>query len=460
VERQIVCGGDFVMATLPDHAQVVSPGVSLPVEPAEDLGAEVRRALADPLDTPPLHTLVRPGSRVTLAFDDATVPCYAPVWATAIPLILDELERAGVPPENVEMVCANALHRRFTHAELARLIGEEVVARKWDRLRCHDAEDPDALVHLGTTSSGYDVDVSRSVTESDLTVYLNCSTTRGFSGGWKSVCVGLSSYRSIHHHHTPDIMTISLDGNRMHEMLDEMGALVERELGRERTFKLETLLANPLAVHRIFSGTVGAARARVVEEIRTRQMARRDLVEEPVEVVVYGVPDWSPYAAFSHGNPILDLISTGLGYLGGIIEALGKPGCTVVLATPCPDRWDEEHHPSYREVWDDVLSVTRDPFEARDRFEPGFARREDYIERYRHGYGFHPVHGVMALYPLKRLRHAGRVIVAHPRDPAIPAHCGFETAPTVEHAVAMAQDEHGKNCSIALVDYPPASNRQ
>ncbi|HZA20080.1 MAG TPA: lactate racemase domain-containing protein, partial [Actinomycetota bacterium] len=427
MERQIVCGGDYVTATLPDHTQVVSPGLSLPVEPAGELGAEIQRALAEPLDTPPLRALVRPGARVTLAFDDATVPCYAPVWATAIPLILKELDRGGVPSENVELVCANALHRKFTHSELARLIGEEIVAANGDRLRCHDAEDADALVHLGKTTSGYDVEVSSSVTDADLTIYLNCSTTRGFSGGWKSVCVGLSSYRSIHHHHTPDIMSMSLDGNRMHEMLDEMGALVERELGRDRVFKLETLLANPLAVHRIFSGTVGATRARVLEEIRARQKARRDLVEEPFDVVVYGVPDWSPYAAFSHGNPILDLISTGLGYLGGMIEALGKPGCTVVLVTPCPDRWDEEHHPSYREVWEEVLPTTRDPVEARDRFEPEFARREDYIERYRHGFGFHPVHGIMALYPLKRLRHAGRVIVAQALDPSIPAHCGFET---------------------------------
>ena len=96
---------------------------------------------------------------------------------------------------------------------------------------------------------------------------------------------------------------MSLDGNRMHEMLDEMGELVERELGRDRIFKLETLLANPLAVHRIFSETVGAARARVVEEVRTRQAARRNLVGEPVDVVVYGVPDWTPCAAFSHGTP-------------------------------------------------------------------------------------------------------------------------------------------------------------
>ena len=77
MERQIVCGGGYVTAILPDHTQVVSPGLSLPVEPTGDLGAEIERALAEPLDTPPLRAQVRPGARVTLAFDDATVPCYA-----------------------------------------------------------------------------------------------------------------------------------------------------------------------------------------------------------------------------------------------------------------------------------------------------------------------------------------------------------------------------------------------
>jgi hypothetical protein len=38
MERQIVCGGGYVTATLPDRTQVVSPGLSLPVEPAGDRG--------------------------------------------------------------------------------------------------------------------------------------------------------------------------------------------------------------------------------------------------------------------------------------------------------------------------------------------------------------------------------------------------------------------------------------
>src|SRR5205823_5113937 len=141
-------------------------------------------------------------------------------------------------------------------------------------LLCHDAEDPEGLEHLGDTAEGHPADVSRHVTESDLSVYVNASTTRGFSGGWKSVCVGLSSYRSIRSHHDPDTMSMSIDRNRMHEILDEMGRVVTHRLGANRIFKIETLLANPLQVHRIVAGDVDACRRVVLDVTRAHQPAR------------------------------------------------------------------------------------------------------------------------------------------------------------------------------------------
>jgi hypothetical protein len=461
VEQQLVFGDGWVTATLPDDTQVVSPGVSMALPPADDLVDEVRTALRQPLDGPPLADRARGAARVTVAFDDPTVPCFAPLWSAAIPIVLEELERGGVAREKVRLICANALHRQFTNDELAGILGPDLVREfaSDDRLSCHDAEDPDALVHLGLTEDGHDVELSRAVIDSDLTVYVNAATTRGFGGGWKSVCVGLSSYRSIKHHHTPDTMSMSTEKNRMHEILDAMGAVVDRELGPDRVFKVETILSNPLQVHRVLGGSVGATRAEVLRITRQHQPPRRDLLPEKVDVVVYGVPDWSPYAAYSFTNPILTLVSTGLGYLGGMIEALGKPGCTAVLATPCPDRWDDRAHPSYREVWDRVLPVTRDPFEARELFEPEFAGREDYIERYRRAFGFHPVHGIMALYPLKRLRHAGRVMVAGAEEPGVVRHVGFEPVRTVEDALVRATEVHGPNPTVAVVPYPPAVSR-
>jgi hypothetical protein len=151
-------------------------------------------------------------------------------------------------------------------------------------------------------------------------------------------------------------------------------------------------------------------------------------------------------------NPILTLVSSGLGYLGGYIEALGKPGCTVVLASPCPEAWDMEHHPSYKEVWDRVLPETRDPYEIMERFGDAFTSHAGYIDRYRHGVAFHPVHGLLATHPLRRLKHAARVIVAGAEDPAVPARLGFEYAPSVESALRMAERAHGAGCSIVCVN--------
>ena len=462
MREHLVFGDTWIEADLPDDTRVVPPGLSLPLPPAPDLAAEVLRALREPMDTAPLAELARGAVRVTVAFDDPTVPCYAPLWETALPLVLQELGRGGLARERITLLCANALHRQFTADELGRLIGgglagEFAVA---GRLRCHDAEDPDGLEHLGDTDLGEPVDVSRAVTESDLTVYVNAATTRGFSGGWKSVCVGLSSYRSIRTHHTPDTMSMSIEGNRMHESLDRMGAVVERELDRGRIFKVETLLSNPLQVHRVLGGSVRATRDEVVRVTREHQPPRRTLLQERADVVLYGVPDWSPYAAYSFTNPILTLISTGLGYLGGMVEALGAPGCTVIMATPCRDRWDDVHHPSYREVWERVLPETHDPYEARERYEPEMAARADLVERYRTGFGFHPTHPIMALYPLKRLRHAGRVVVAGAESPEVVRHAGFEPAATVEEALGIAAEVHGPNPSVAFVRYPPAVSRQ
>ncbi|MEX0785882.1 MAG: transcriptional regulator, partial [Dehalococcoidia bacterium] len=170
------------------------------------------------------------------------------------------------------------------------------------------------------------------------------------------------------------------------------------------------------------------------------------------DVVIYGIPNWSPYAAFASMNPILTLVSSGLGYLGGYIEALGKPGCSVIVTTPCPEQWDREHHPAYAEVWDRVLPETRDPYEITERFGEEFATHAGYIDQYRNGVAFHPVHAILATHPLKRLKHAGRVFVAGADDPKVPERVGFISTSTVEDAIAEAERVHGTNCSIVCVE--------
>jgi hypothetical protein len=453
-------GAEAIEVELPDDTVTPDTGVSVPLPVTDDLGAEVRRAVTEPIDSPPLRDLAGPGSRVTIAFDDPTVGQYGPVWSTAIPIVISELTSAGVSPDHIRLICANALHRKFTTEELARLLGDDLVREFGERLYCHDAEDADNIVHLGTTARGYNVELNKAVVDDDLTVYVNCSTVRGFSGGWKSICVGLSTYKSISHHHNPDDMSMSTERNVMHDMLGEMGALVTEKLGPRRFFKLETIQADPLRVSRVLGGSVDATRAEAVSIMKAHQRPRRELVSEKVDVVVYGIPDWSPYAAYSRTNPLLTLVSTGLGYMGGVIEAFGKPGCTVILATPCRNQWNDQHHPAHHEVWDRVLPETKDPYEASRRFEADFASRAEYVDAYRNTYAFHGVHGIMAMFPMKRLKHAGRVFVAGAEDPGIVRHAGFEPFDTVENAVAEAKSVHGAGATFAAVRYPPATSRR
>jgi hypothetical protein len=447
-------GETTLTATLPERTRAFANTEAVVPSAIDDLPAAVARALKQPLGLPRLGELVKPSSRVTIAFDDATVPSYGPIRSVAIEAALTELAHGGVGRGQVKLICANALHRKLRPAELARIIGAGLVQEFGARLTCHDAEDRDGLVDLGRTPEhGYPVVVNRQAAESDLLVYVNAGHMRGFNGGWKSVCVGLSTYESIRVTHTPDGMSMSVHGNRMHAVLDEMGRHLEARLGR-RVFKIDTLGADPFTVTRVVAGAVADARRAMVGAMEAMYPPRRDQARERYDVIVYGVPDGSPYAVFSHVNPILTLISSGLGYLGGLVEAIGNPGCTVIMATPVPERWDRVAHPSYPDVWERVLGTTRDPHEIMRRHADDYARRPDYVEAYRARFGFHPVHAIFAVYPLKRLGHVGRVIVAGPRDPAVPRHLGFDVAATVEEAIAMAEQAHGSGASIAYIKQP------
>jgi hypothetical protein len=447
-------GDGTLRATLPADTRRLSSDAEVGLPPLIDLDAAVRAALAAPLGLPRLRELAKSSDRVTIAFDDHTVGSFGPIRPVAIRAVLDELAQAGVTARQVRLVCANALHRMCRPPELRRLLDDGLVEQFGDRLSCHDAEDPAQIADLGVTAEhGYPVEVSRLVTDSDLTIYVNTNYIRGFTGGWKSVCVGLSTWTSIRVTHDPDGMSMSLNRNRMHAVLDEMGHHLEQHLGR-RIFKLDTLLSDPFHAARVFAGGVDETRQAALEVQARRFPPRRAAATEPCDVLVYGVPDASPYAIWASVNPILTLISMGLGYLGGMIDAAGKPGATVVMATAARESWDRVHHPSYPEVWERVLPLTRDPYEITSRFEMEFSRHPQHIDAYRHRFAFHPIHGILATHPLKRLRRVGQVIVAGARDPHVPRHLGFEVAASVEEAVARARAIHGRGATIGVVNQP------
>ncbi len=127
MKEEIVFGDRTMPITLPDDVRIAPSGLSTTLPAVDNIDETIRSALLEPLGRPPLQELVTSDYKVTIAFDDPSVPCFAPVWEPAIKLVFAELEKAGVKRTNMTLLCANGLHRKFTRRELTHILGEDLV---------------------------------------------------------------------------------------------------------------------------------------------------------------------------------------------------------------------------------------------------------------------------------------------------------------------------------------------
>jgi nickel-dependent lactate racemase len=184
-------GDGHVEVDVPDDTRVISPDHARhEPPPLPDPVAATREALANPLGTGPIGDLVGKGNTVTIAFPDrvkggAHDTAHRKV---VLPLLLDELEAAGVRLEDTRLVCAIGLHRKNHLHEFEDYLGREVLDRvPAANIVNHDAEDPDGMADLGLSELGDPVQVNSAVVDSDLTVLIGHAAGNpygGFSGGY------------------------------------------------------------------------------------------------------------------------------------------------------------------------------------------------------------------------------------------------------------------------------------
>ena len=194
--------------------------------PAELTGeAEVKRALLEPIGSPRLKDIVRPGEKIAIITSDITRPMPT---SKVMPALLDELYAGGVRKEDVTLVFALGSHRKHTEAEQKKLAGE----RAWNEIKCVDS-DPDDCVHYGTTSRGTPVDITRVVAEADRRICLGNIEYHyfaGYSGGAKAIMPGVSTRAAIQANHSrmvlPEAKAGALETNPLRMDIEEAGAMV------------------------------------------------------------------------------------------------------------------------------------------------------------------------------------------------------------------------------------------
>lgn len=177
-------------------------------------------ALASPIGTPKLQSLVKPGDRIAIITSDLTRPCPSSV---ILPPILEELRTAGCKPEDITIVFALGGHRTQTEAEKRKLVGDSI----YDQYNCVDSDSND-VIHMGETRSGTPVDITRSVAEADFRIgvgNIEYHYFAGYSGGAKAIMPGSSTWEAIQANHRmmvrPEACAGNLIGNPVRDDLEE-----------------------------------------------------------------------------------------------------------------------------------------------------------------------------------------------------------------------------------------------
>lgn len=253
MDVELLFGQERLAVNLPDgQVTVLSP----PAQPAlPDEQAAFRAAVRDPMGTPPLRELIAADETVAVVIPDITRPLPSD---RLLPWLFHELDH--VPPEQIVIVNGTGSHRANTPAELAEMLGEEILERY--RVVNHDAHDPGTLVEGGRSPEGTPICFNREVVRADRRIILGFIEPHfmaGFSGGYKAVFPGVLGIDGIMHYHRATVIGDprstwgTIEGNPTQQQVRQGGALLPVD------FCINVTLDSDHRISRFFCGETVAA---------------------------------------------------------------------------------------------------------------------------------------------------------------------------------------------------------
>lgn len=229
-------GDKKVKVSLPEE-RIINVVEGKNVDVITDVEAAVKEALHNPIGTPPLKEVVHKGDKVVVVASDITRKWIR--YDSFLPILLNELNAAGIPDSDITLVAALGAHRYHTDEENVSTYGQEVVNRVTIQ-QSHAGTEED-FVDLGTTSRGNPITINKHVANADkviLTGGIVYHLMAGFGGGRKSIMPGISGYASIQSNHalclhdevgkgiSDACVSGKVIGNNMHEDMTEMAEKV------------------------------------------------------------------------------------------------------------------------------------------------------------------------------------------------------------------------------------------
>ena len=180
---QLPYGNGFQEVTLPEE-KVLYDIHGNKADVQEDIAAATLAAVRCPIASQPLQKVVRKGDKVAVIVSDVTRLVRT---AEFLPVIISEINAAGVPDEDITIIVATGTHRAHTHDEDIAVCGKDIVKRI--KIHQHDSRNNEELTDLGVTSFGTPILIDSYVAEADkVIITVHCTRWQALAAAVRLLC--------------------------------------------------------------------------------------------------------------------------------------------------------------------------------------------------------------------------------------------------------------------------------
>jgi nickel-dependent lactate racemase len=249
-----------------------------------DPWAAIVAAMENPIGTPPLAEMVKPGSTVALLTGDRfTDQMLGDRFGFGFKF-LDYLNRLGIKDEDVTLVYAPGSHPSPQWQEK---FGKSLLNRV--RAIRHECFDESSLTYLGITSRCTPVWINKTVAEADFRLAfgeISPNVHGGWCGGGKIILPGVAGWDTIEHNHygvVHNTNTLGLaDGNHMRRDMEEGARMANLEM------KVDVLIDSQARIVDAYAGDFVAEHRAALDKARQIWMTPMD----PADIYVLYPGAW------------------------------------------------------------------------------------------------------------------------------------------------------------------------
>ncbi len=400
-------GKDAVRFNL-DSARVARELTIKDYPPLENPPLAIREAIRKPIQSPPFNEIVKPGQKVAFLVNDSTRVANSHVF---MPILLDELNSAGIPDKDMFIFFALGDHRPLDEPEMISLVGAETARRV--KMFNPNSKDPAQFQHLGTTSRGTPIRFHKSVVGADHVICTGSIVYHwfsGFGGGRKAMLPGVAAYDTICRNHAlmlePGADMGRLMGNPVYEDQIEGTEMLRP------SFLLNVVLNEKKEFLKVFGGDYIQAHLQACEFV---EQIYGTEIPEPADLVI------ASCGGYPKDINVYQLQKT----MDNAWLAVRQGGAVIILGECCEGVGSEEYLKWMKE------------YKTPERIEKEI--RSNFLV------------GAHKAYAVTRLLKKADFILVSGLEPALARTLLFTPARNMEEALALAREKVGPSPRVILM---------